>query len=81
MAYGQIVDENQIIVEWSSRLSNSNAKGLFLLNVDPRGTTMYGYSSALSEHNAIVYTTWVLAKKTGVDESEIKERSCGESGP
>jgi hypothetical protein len=73
-AYGRIALERQILGEWSSQISNSSAKGSFMLTVNPRGTVMYGYCTALDEHNATVYATWVLAKNNGVDLKTIKER-------
>jgi hypothetical protein len=74
IAYGRIVLEQQILGEWSSQVSNSTAKGFFMLTVNPRGTVMYGYSTDLDEHNATVYVPWVLAKNNGVDLKTIKER-------
>jgi hypothetical protein len=73
-AYGRMVHERQILGEWSSRLSNSSAQGAFMLTVNPRGTVMYGYCTALDEHNATVYPTWVLAKNDGVEPRVIRER-------
>jgi hypothetical protein len=73
-AYGRIVLERQILGEWSSQISNSSAKGSFMLTVNPLGTVMYGYCTALDEHNATVYVTWVLARNNGVDLKTIKER-------
>jgi hypothetical protein len=35
---------------------------------------MYGYNTAPNENNAVVHTTWVLAKKDGADEKRIKQR-------
>ena len=72
--YGRIVHERQILGEWSSRLGNSDAHGAFMLAVNPRGTVMYGYCTALNEHGATVYATWVLAKNNGVDSNTIMER-------
>jgi hypothetical protein len=49
IAYGRIVLEQQILGEWSSQVSNSTAKGFFMLTVNPRGTVMYGYFTDLDE--------------------------------
>jgi hypothetical protein len=74
IAYGRILYEKQIMGQWQARLGSGDAKGLFILTVNPRGNVMYGYNTAPNENNAIVYTTWVLAKKDGADEKKIKER-------
>jgi hypothetical protein len=47
---------------------------LFILTFNPKGNVMFGYNTAPNENNAIVFTTWVLAKKDGADESKLKER-------
>ena len=74
MAYGRILFQNQITGEWRAKLGSGDGKGLFLLTVTPRGNVMYGYNTAPNEHNAVVYTTWVLAKKDGADDKTIKQR-------
>ena len=74
MAYGRIIYDKQITGEWHSTLGSGDSKGLFILTVNPRGNVMYGYYTAPNENNAIVYTTWVLAKNDGEDERKIKER-------
>jgi hypothetical protein len=74
IAYGRIHYEKQIMGEWRSKLGSGDSKGLFVLTVNARGNVMYGYNTAPNESNAIVYTTWVLAKKDGADETKIKER-------
>ena len=74
IAYGRIIDEKQILGEWRAKLGNGHASGLFMLTVNPRGNAMYGYNTAPNESNAIVYTTWVLAKNDSADQKEIKRR-------
>ena len=72
--HGRIVRERQIVGEWSSRLSNSGAQGVFLLTVNTRGTIIHGYCTALDEHGATVYVPWILARDNGVDSGTTRER-------
>ena len=58
--FGRIIHDTQIIGEWSYR--NNQARGAFLLTVDPLGSVMYGYATALTEHGATVYNPWILAR-------------------
>jgi len=74
IAYGRIFQDKQIMGEWKAISGNGANSGLFLLTVNPKGTAMYGYCTALDEKNASVYVTWVLAKNTGQDEARIKAR-------
>jgi hypothetical protein len=74
IAYGRIVFQNQIMGEWHAKLGSGDGRGVFLLTMNPRGNVMYGYNTAPNENNAVVYTTWVLAKKEGADEKTIKQR-------
>lgn len=74
IAYGRILFQNQIIGEWHAKLGSGEGRGLFVLTVNPRGNAMYGYNTAPNEHNAVVFTTWVLAKKDGADEKTIRQR-------
>lgn len=74
IAYGRIIDEKQIMGEWRAKPGSGDARGLFILVSNPRGNVMYGYNTAPDENNAIVYTTWVLAKHDGSDEKKIRER-------
>jgi hypothetical protein len=74
IAYGRILQERQIMGEWTAKPGSGDGKGLFLLTVNSRGNVMYGYNSAPNESSAIVYTSWVLAKNDGCDEAKIGER-------
>lgn len=74
IGYGRISIENQVMGEWRARISAGGGKGLFLLTINPRGNVMYGYNTAPNESNAVVFTTWVLVKKDGADETRIKQR-------
>jgi hypothetical protein len=74
MGYGRISFQNQIMGEWNARIGAGNGKGLFLLTINPRANVMYGYNTAPNESNAVVFTTWVLAKKDGADEKTIRQR-------
>lgn len=70
-AYGRVVNEKEILGEW--RVAGTGfAGGVFILKVNTRGNIMYGYNTAPDENNAIVYTTWVLAKND--DPNEIERR-------
>ena len=61
VAFGR-VHERQVIGEWRARVGEGDGKGSFLLTISPRGNIMYGYNTAPDETNAIVFTSWVLAK-------------------
>jgi hypothetical protein len=74
IAYGRILFQNQIMGEWRAKLGSGDGKGVFVLTMNPRGNVMYGYNTAPNVNNAVVYTTWVLAKRDGADEKKIKER-------
>jgi hypothetical protein len=74
IAYGRILHEKQVMGEWRARQGSGDAKGLFILTFNPKGNVMLGYNTAPNENNAIVFTTWVLAKKDGADEKKLKER-------
>jgi hypothetical protein len=74
IAYGRIEFQNQITGEWRAKLGSGEGRGLFLLTMNPRGNVMYGYNTAPNENNAVVYTTWVLAKKDGADDATIRQR-------
>jgi hypothetical protein len=64
---------NQIMGEWQVDVDNSFDEGLFVLTINTKGTVMYGYCTCRDENGTISYTTWVLAKKTGRNETQIKE--------
>ena len=60
--------------QWQAKLGSGDGKGVFMLTMNPRGNVMYGYNTAPHENNAVVYTTWVLAKRDGDDDKKIRER-------
>ena len=72
VAYGRIFRDKQISGEWRAKSGNGSNSGLFLLTVNPKGTAMYGYCTALDEKNTWVYVTWVLAKHTGENETKVR---------
>jgi hypothetical protein len=72
-AYGRIYYQNQIMGEWRSKAGNGVGRGLFLLTINPKGTVMYGYCTALDEAGATAYATWVLVKKGGLKDSKMTE--------
>ena len=74
IAYGRILQDRQIMGEWTAKLGSGDGKGLFLVTVNPRGNVMYGYNSGPNESGATVFTSWVLAKNDGCDGTKIQER-------
>lgn len=74
IAYGRILNENQIQGHWQAKLGSGEARGLFMLTMSPRGLVMYGYATTPSETNATGFGTWVLAKNDGVDETTMEGR-------
>jgi hypothetical protein len=73
-AEGSIYYKNQIIGQWNHPMDRSMAEGLFMLTVSPTADAMYGYSTSRDAHGAMIYGTWVFAKKDGRTEQEVQEK-------
>jgi hypothetical protein len=71
-AHGRIYN-NQVIGKWQHKSGATFAEGLFILIVNPLANVMYGYCSGRDENGTMIYETWVLAKKTGLSESETNK--------
>ena len=74
IAQGNLAEERFLVGKWKQNKSSGFISGVFLLTINPRGTIMYGYVTALDEMFGSVYNSWVLAKKVGVSEDEVTER-------
>jgi len=70
-AEGRVYYRNQIIGQWTHPSDKSMAEGLFMLTVSPTADAMYGYSTSRDVDGAMIYGTWVFAKKDGRAEDEI----------
>ncbi|HEY0426277.1 MAG TPA: nucleotide-binding protein [Pyrinomonadaceae bacterium] len=73
-ADGSLSEERQITGKWKSSVDDTDTCGVFMLKVSTNSKYMYGYFTSPDESGAITYASWVLAKMTNADESEIKER-------
>ena len=72
---GKVYQKNQIIGQWTHPTDRSLAEGLFMLMVNPTADIMYGYSTTFDVDGALIYGTWVFAKKVvGLPEEEVHER-------
>jgi len=68
---GKIHFKNQVVGQWNHPENQSLAEGLFLLTVSPTADWMYGYSTSRDAEGAMIYGTWVFAKKNGRTEEEV----------
>ncbi|HBB96910.1 MAG TPA: hypothetical protein DC054_16145 [Blastocatellia bacterium] len=73
-AWGRIVLDRQIIGKWKSQEGKNNMEGVFVLTISPHTNFMYGYFTSPDEQGGLVYATWILAKMTDADETEVNER-------
>lgn len=67
VAYAELAGDRYLIGEWRSTRSSANAAGAFLLTLHPTGNIMYGYFSGPDENYKVVYSPWVLARKSGLE--------------
>jgi Predicted nucleotide-binding protein containing TIR-like domain len=72
-AHGRLSKPQQIVGEWQHEQGNSFIEGLFVLTINQAADQMYGYCTARDETDALVFETWILAKKDGRSESEVNE--------
>lgn len=73
-AQGNLVEERLLAGKWKAIQGNGSTRGGFLLTINPRGNIMYGYTTGFDDKGGMIYATWILAKKDGVDENGINER-------
>jgi hypothetical protein len=74
-AWGKQPENSQIIIgEWVSKEESTYTGGVFVLNVSPDSTYMYGYFTSPDERGGFTYAGWALAKIANADEAKIKER-------
>jgi hypothetical protein len=64
---------NQVIGDWQHKSGENFVDGTFMLVVNPRATVLYGYCTGRDERGGMIFATWVLAKKEGLAEDEIKK--------
>lgn len=64
---------NQIMGLWTHPSDRTLAEGLFMLTVNTAADAMYGYSTSRDLAGAMIYGTWVFAKKDGYTEAKILE--------
>jgi hypothetical protein len=73
-SYGRILFDKQIVGEWKSRLDCGDAEGVFMLTIRANSTVICGYFSGPDENNALIFGTWVMAKKNGATDEEVEKR-------
>lgn len=70
---------NQLVGEWEHWDGGSLANGRFMLVVGPLSDVMYGYCTGRDANGSMVFDTWVLVRKAGIDDAEVHRRlSWGE---
>ena len=91
-AYGRVPQDRQIRGEWRHEGGGSFISGLFMLTMNPAADMMSGYCTARNRDDALVFNTWVLAKKNGRSdaaldrellegERELRRRTVGIASP
>jgi hypothetical protein len=72
IAYGKLVMGKHLTGEWESVRPTASSGGPFMLTLHPLGNLMYGYFIAPDDDFRILHATWVLAKKAGATDDEVK---------